>query len=288
MAATMKQTLHYFLLIAALSVFGADAGITHSPELKTGDPEGVGFRLIIEDESSLLGEKAKPVTDNLLAAADLWSRCLKGRARIDLLVKFVPGAGGRATARCPGFSFVKKIGHNSLFETSACAKIRTGNAETDGKPDIEMVVYGDYLPKLWFDPAPQERTAPVAPDRVDAVSLFLHELAHGLGFTGWINPETGEQEREILSTFDRYIVHDQGEFYFVGLRAMKIHGGPVALSRRTSNYHHLGHETKDTPESLRTDLMNGENFALGHRYSISPLDLAILEDCGLPTKSNSR
>jgi hypothetical protein len=283
----VKQTSIFFLLLAALGAFSADPVPSPTTGFESGASAGVVFRVTLEDPSNLLGENALPFRSNLLAAADLWSRCLNGKTNIDVLVKIVPGP-GRATTRCPKPTFVKKVGSNALYEPSACTKVRTGHADTSGQPDIEMTIRGDYLAEFWFDPAPRERTAPVARDRFDAVSLFLHELAHGLGFNGWIDPATGELGGEALSTYDRFVVYDQGEFYFVGLRAMKANGGPLLLSRRNNNYHHLGREGEDCPESLRTDLMNGVLFEDGRRYSISPLDLAILEDCGMVTKSVTR
>ncbi len=283
----MKRTLFFFLLLTVLHGFGADPVPNPAAGFVAGDPAGVAFRVVIEDTSNLLGETARPFRDNLLAAANLWSRCLDGKATIDVLVKVVPGP-GRAVTRCPRMSFLKKVGRNSLYEPSACAKVRGKQVDTGGQPDIEMTIRGGYLAKFGFDPAPRERTAPVAPKCFDAVSLFLHELAHGLGFNGWLNLATGELEGEELSTFDRFVIYDRGEFYFVGLKAMKANGGPVFLSRRNNNYHHLGREGEDCPESLRTDLMNGLFFEDGRRYSISPLDLAILEDCGMPIKSATR
>jgi len=97
-------------------------------------------------------------------------------------------------------------------------------------------------------------------------------VSHGLGFNGWINSATGELEGEAMSTYDRFVIFKEGEFYFVGLRSMKVYGGSVLLSRRNNNYHHLGCEGQDCPEHLQTVLMNGVRFEDGRRYSISPLN----------------
>jgi hypothetical protein len=110
------------------------------------------------------------------------------------------------------------------------------------------------------------------------MSVFLHELGHALVFNGWLDPATGELEGGAMSTYDRHVINDGRSFYFVGLNAMRVHGGPVRLGRTHNNYHHVG----DTPEGpdagLADDLMNGIVFERGRRYAISELDLAILAD----------
>lgn len=275
-----------FLATPGFAAGPATAGTPSPTFFDAGEKNGVTFHVLVDDSSGLLGKNAPLFRENLLAAAELWSRHLKGAVTLNLRVKVVPGA-GRAYARCPHPVAIKKVGANHLYEPSAYAKLRSGVSKDDGAFDIEMTVMGDYLKEFWFDPSPRERTAtppPASERRFDAVSLFLHEIAHGLGMDGWLDPKTGELREARLSTYDRFVVYDGGEFYFVGLRAMKAHGGPLFLSRKNNTYHHLGREGAGCPEDLRTDLMNGVIFQYGRRYSISPLDLAILEDCGLPVK----
>jgi hypothetical protein len=48
------------------------------------------------------------------------------------------------------------------------------------------------------------------------------------------------------------------------------------------NYHHFGNADPRPGSDLIPDLMNGVVFFRGQRYNISPLDLALLADVGVP------
>ncbi len=56
--------------------------------------------------------------------------------------------------------------------------------------------------------------------------------------------------------------------------------------RTLNNYHHLGDERPDVPNDmvLRNDLMTGYHLQWATRYSVTPLDPAILKDCSIQTK----
>jgi hypothetical protein len=142
----------------------------------------------------------------------------------------------------------------------------------------------DYFKTLWFDPDPKTRKAPVPRDKLDALSIFLHELGHAMGFNGFMDPSTGAFSGKCVSTYDRWVARSGTEYFFNGPAAVKLHGHSIPLARRTNNYHHLGDNVPGVDPRLRYDLMNGVFMEYGRRYTISPLDVAILEDCGLPVK----
>lgn len=246
----------------------------------------VTFRVTLGDEHLVLGQQTAALLSNANAATGMWAEHLAGDATLTLHIKIVPGE-GRAHTCCPSTSFVRKLGSGSLYECSAAARLK-GSAKGDPKkPDIEMQLRSDYLRELWFDPDPVRRQGTMPADKLDAVSLFLHEIAHGLGMNGWLNPATGAREGEALSTYDELVQHVDGRFYFTGTRAMQVNGGRVLLSEKQNNHHHVGLEWAENPAHITNDLMNGVLFVKGWRYTISLLDLAILADCGLPVKETS-
>jgi hypothetical protein len=171
-----------------------------------------------------------------------------------------------------------------VTEEGLLHKLRTGEPRRELGPDVEMAFDPDYFKTLWFDPDPRTRKAPVPGDKLDALSIFLHELGHAIGFNGFMNPSTGAFSGEHMSTYDRWVTRNGDEFFFNGPAAVKLYGGPVPLARRSNNYHHVGDNVPSVDPLLRYDLMNGVHMEYGRRYSISPLDMAILEDCGLPLK----
>ena len=163
-------------------------------------------------------------------------------------------------------------------------KLRTGEDRREPGPDVEIAFDPVYFKTLWFDPNPRMRRAPVPNDKLDALSIFLHELGHAMGFNGFMNPDTGNFSGAYMSTYDRWVTRKGSEFFFNGPATVKLYGRPVPLARRNNNYHHLGDNVLGVDPRLRYDLMNGAFMEYGRRYTISPLDLAILEDCGLPVK----
>jgi hypothetical protein len=245
----------------------------------------VTFRPTIEDRAKELTEGKTVVEGNLLAAAELWADNLDGKASLEILFRVDRTANaGRGSGASATTSKVKPYGKNIIHEQSMAARIRTGNEPIRDEPDVVIVLHPDYLKTMWFDPEPKRRTARVPTDRLDAVSVFLHEIGHALAFNGWLDPQTGELKGEAMSTYDRYVVHDGQNFYFVGLEALKVYGRPIPLGREHNNYHHVGNTKGGLDAALADDLMNGIVFEFGKRYSISRLDLAIAADTGVSVK----
>lgn len=249
-------------------------------------PGQITFHLAIEDCANELKEQRAALESNLLAAAELWAEHFDGTASIEIVFRIDHNANaGRGSGNSVTVAKVAKYGRNVIYEQGMAYEIRTGVDPNGDEPDVVVILHPEYLKTLWFDPSPKQRTAPVPDNHLDAVSVFLHELGHALAFNGWLDQTTGELKGEAMSTYDRYVVHDGREFYFVGLNAMRVHGGPIPLSREQNNYHHVG-RAKSPKTELADDLMNGIVFEYGKRYFISELDLAILADTGIPVKQD--
>ena len=139
--------------------------------------------------------------------------------------------------------------------------------------------------ELWFDPSPTSRTGVVPTNRTDARSVFLHEFGHAFAFSGWRDGWTGALPGAYQSAFDALVAPGSAaggpQLFFTGSSATALYGGPVPLT--VGNYGHLGNSSPSQGANLiPTDLMNGVAFSRGTRYHVSPLDLAMLVDTGLP------
>ena len=188
----------------------------------------------------------------------------------------------RATGRSLTSSFAyQNWDGRYIYHQGAAAEIRDGVDPNGAEPDIEIVFGPDYLRnELWFDPNPAARTAPVPTDRTDAVSVVLHELGHAIGFNGWRDLTTGQLPPTYGSTYDAWSFNWYDDVYFYGPRATAVYGGYVPLTR--GNWPHLGNRDGLPGDDLLFDLMNGVNFYRGYRFDVSPLDVAVLADLGLP------
>lgn len=221
------------------------------------------------------------IRDNLLAAADAWTRHLNTASgvRIDVIVRFdssIPRAGGRSLTS----SFVHNNGAFDVFEQGLASELRTGIDPNGSTPDVEIILNPNYTTNtLWFDPNPFDSTANIPANRVDGYSVLLHELGHALAFNGWRNVSTGAIG-SYASTFDELtVVDDDGFSYFVGDMATTIYRDRVPLT--WNNIFHVANNLGFPGDDLITDLMNGVILHRARRYDISLLNLAIAYDVGV-------
>ena len=115
----------------------------------------------------------------------------------------------------------------------------------------------------------------------DLVHVLEHELAHGFALSGYRGSDG--QLDGLATPFDELsTITASGLDYFVGPAASYVYGGPVPLTTAQgpgSNYYHVGVGNASDPASLSNDLMY---WISGPNRSISALDVAILEDTGIP------
>jgi len=204
----------------------------------------------------------------LTSAAEEWARFLRAPqdVTIEILVQPVDRIAASGTSQKQ--AFVYNNGSCDVFEQGAAAEIRTGidpnGAEADAKITLNPAV------SWWFDPDPLSRTAPVPEGQEDAYSILLHEMGHVLGFrwmsslqTTWGELVDGEREDDAVG----------GRCYFVGESAMAIEGRPVQLSSLDCQHIRVGDE----------NVVMGGAFWSDRQY-ISPLEVAMLADIGLPMR----
>ena len=221
------------------------------------------------------------IETNLVAAGRAWGKQLIGHATFDIEVEFDPGFPSAAGASVSA-PMVDRNGPFNVLEMGMSYELRTGIDPNGSGPDGRVVIGTGYLQnELWFDPRPKRRMDPVPGDRTDAVSVFLHEFGHMLGFNGWRDDFDGSLPGTVESLFDLLVRFDGTDFFFNGSSAMAEYGTPVPLT--FGNIYHLGNRSPRPGAELRSDLMNGVVFLRGTRYEISPLDVAALTDAGVPT-----
>lgn len=240
------------------------------------------FTVIIDDPGGELEPHTEAIRANLQAAADKWASLLGSNASIDILLHTdggVPYAYGRSFTT----SYVTTTGGFDIFEQGAAGEIRTGVDPNGPDIDIEIGINPDYaVNELWYDPEPTVRTEPVPGNRTDAMSVFLHELAHALVYNGWIDGFNGGFPGDYMSTFDQQTAFDGKNFFFIGSHASLVYGTAPPITY--GNPFHLGNQSPRPGKDLILQLMNGIVFFHGQRYFISNLDLAIAADVGLRTR----
>jgi hypothetical protein len=258
------------------STFGLAPGNTSTPQAPNGQ---INYTITFSDPGGVNSAYYAPITSNLRAAGAFWATYLAASGNIEVEVEFTSSVrfapGGSVTS-----VVVRNNGTRDILEQGVAYKLRTGIDPNGVTPDARIKINPNYLRNnLWFDPHPTQRTDSIPPNRTDAVSVFIHELGHALAFNGWMNGTTGQLPSTYMSTFDERVQFDGTNFYFIGPNAQAQYGRPVPITY--GNPFHLGNNSPRPGSDLLSDLMNGIVFRYQTRYYISPLDLAIVQDCGI-------
>ena len=229
-----------------------------------------------ETPSTLSFEQS--LSANIGAALDLWTEHLAGGASLEIEI-VLTDAVQRAAGHSVTSGLVGQMGAVEVYEQGVAFEIRTGTDPNGAQPDLRILLNTAYLEhELWLDPQPTQRQAAVPLDRVDAVSVFAHELGHALAFNGWGSEYGGGNFVPYASTWDTHTAFDGTGLSFIGAAAMQVYGGPVPVT--LGNNWHVGRDSGPGADLL-DDLMNGVSLQRGRRYDVSALDRAMLSDMGL-------
>jgi hypothetical protein len=235
------------------------------------------FSVSFNDPTHAFSQYYGQLESAIAAAGEYWSRYVPGSGSIEVEVRFDPSiptvASAAATAVSDG-----EIDGVTVYQQGVASEMMTGVDPNGAAPDAISTIGVSYLDQLWFDPDPMSRSAPVDPTKVDAVSVFTHEIGHMIALNGWKDPASGAMPGPYESSFDAQTAPFEGGLAFVGPAAEAVYGGPVPLSGFAPG--HLGRPG----DAAASDLMNGVTFYTGTRYAISALDVAIVEDSGVTVR----
>lgn len=238
----------------------------------------VGASVQIVDTAHQVTDLYNQIVSNVGAAVSDWGQHLFGGGQVDVEVQ-VTDSVARAAASSRASAYVGTQGGLMLYDAGAAYKINSGVDVNGAAPDIEILVNPSYLRnELWFDPDPASRQTAVPWDKTDAMSVFIHELGHALGFNGWGSSVDGSLPGNYASTWDVHTHLDGSALFFTGASSASVYGGAVPVT--LGNNFHIGNAT-GAGSDLLGDVMNGVSFSQGRRYDISALDLAMAQDMGV-------
>lgn len=234
------------------------------------------FSVSFDDPTGAYTKYYDELRTTFTAAGEYWSRHVPGSGSIELEVRFDPSISTIASAASSSVAS-GQIDGKTIYQQGVASEMMTGVDPNGTAPDAVTTIGASYLDQLWFDPHPMSRSAPVDPGKVDALSVFMHEIGHMIALNGW-KDATGALPGTYESTFDAHTALLGSGLAFTGPAAEAAYGGPVPLSRFATG--HLG----NPGDAAASDLMNGVAFVTGTRYDISALDLAVLKDCGVSVR----
>jgi len=241
-------------------------------------PASITYNVTFADPGGPYASYYPAITAALQAAGVEWNKHLVGSGNLEVEISManIPTMDGTSVSN----GFVRNDGTRDIYEQGAAYEVRTGIDPNGADPDIRIRIGTAYLTdQLWFDPNPQTRNAPIPANKIDAISVFTHELGHAFVFNGWMNGTTGQLPPTYMSTMDEHSSFDGTNLFFNGAGAAGRNGGPVPLPY--GNYGHLGNNAPRPGSNLLLDLMNGVVYYYQARYFISPLDSEITRDCSI-------
>ncbi|MBR0907028.1 hypothetical protein [Bradyrhizobium liaoningense] len=232
------------------------------------------FSVALNDPNNIAGSSASNILQTAQVAANMWASHLQGFGNIEIQISFAHLGSNTLMNGGPARSvFVGEESGIDIFNGGAAAEIQTGTDPNGTTPDILITINQDYLDQLFYDPS---FVQPVPAGKIDAVSVFAHEIGHGLVFGSRRNsdgtiatdPSAGPYEQ----VYDQHISIIGGSGYFSGPNTLAVYGQPVPLHQ---DFGHIGSNT-----SGRQDLMMAA--PIHSHIAISDLDLAFGQDIGLP------
>jgi hypothetical protein len=279
-----------------------------------------GFDIDVNDPKHLLTDKQKAqIKEDMVKAGKEWMDHIDNPNHVPINIQINinddPKDDQLANGR-PAYSM--PTGPNGTWESAVEYKLQHGGAEgdtsfakmSDGKPvDVIININSHDLNQLNLDPnsskgkdaAPAHKGGGILgalgdllgdDNKVDMTSLLAHEFGHGLGIgrTSALDTETGTFNGSRQTTWESLLDIQKSGTTFTGSHAEQEHGGPVVVTTdiKDENYQHFGNSASDVtdPKADGPELMYGGGLTPGTSYSVSPLDVATLQDLGYQTKGS--
>ena len=229
---------------------------------------GTNFKYIIDFGDSNLGDYLPDVKANLQKALDNIGQYIRSDAVFNLKVsgKYKDSnVLAETDSTMTQATLHEKQSIDTSFVSDSLYQYELNPNSADASLLINLVRIGD----MSFSGKPE-------PDKFDLTSILTHEVLHGLAFTGTL----GNVNTNLRTKYDELVNMQDGVPFFVGENAKKANAGnPVPLASEKSGYGSAFYHV-----AIPADLMS-ESIKKGEVKTISPLDVAMLEDIGIPLAS---
>jgi hypothetical protein len=256
--------------------------------------------LPVNDTAGLTGQQVSDIVADLNAATLDWAQYLTGYTTLRIQLNILPGSQGAELANggpTEDIGTATTLDGRQLDIASSLIALTTGDHAPGLASDITVNVLAGNLGSIYVNPAPTPTPSGTVPDgEIDLVSLFRHELAHGLGFGGLTTSQGALGPQETL--FDHYIQDTivNGTLTaaaFTGPNAEAAYAALIGTNVPTpvpltilNNGEGFAHFANGPGDPTAGDLMSGLGLKAGTQTDISALDLAVLKDVGEPVTAD--
>ena len=157
----------------------------------------VQFQLTIEPLPGDFAKLEPVIREHILTAAQMWVDHVECKpCAIEIIFRLQPWNARGFGHSLAGVPIEEKVNGRPLVEEGWGARTAHGrrSQRLGSTPDVEMAFDPEYFKTLWWDPHPNSRHAVVPKDKLDAMSVVLHELGHAIAFNGRLDPKTGKSK----------------------------------------------------------------------------------------------
>lgn len=233
-----------------------------APATPTTISGGTNLKYSVDFSKANLGNNLANVEANVKTALENIGQYISSKATFNLQIlteKTTPKTLAEASA-----SMVTTNSNGISQTTEFLANSVSGIDSNSAMPDATLYINLANLSEMSFS------GTPVA-GKYDLTSILTHEILHGLAFTGNLDATGG-----LKTPYDALVSIQNNSPVFTGTHAQAANGNnPVALDSASagdgSAYYHV---------MVANDLMS-DSIGKGEVRTISPLDVAMLQDMGL-------
>jgi len=225
------------------------------------------------DLGKLTQAEQQAILATMNAAAQIWAHYLTpNNVTIDIKIAIdnrlfggnVLADGGPDAYLSTGANFNGK----PVYDTGTAIKLRGGGDINGAAPEIDVGLTVDSIRN--FLTFKTDDSAAVPAGRYDALSVFLHEIGHGLGIIDTADfasfPGVG--------VYDTFVQNGK----FIGANAEAAAGLPLGIPLEAASLSHISEASPLGGDLMSTAITSGTNA------HISALDLGILQDIGVAVR----
>ena len=230
---------------------------------------GDGFKYTLDLSQANLGDYLPNVVDSLKKALENIGQYIHSDVVFNIKV-IGQNASPDILAEADATMTEEVTSSQKMIDTSFVSDVTYQSELHPNAPDANLFINLARIGDMSFNGTP-------APDKFDFTSIATHEILHGLAFTGTL----GNTDTPLKTKYDELVMMQNNMPYFVGINAEKANAGkPVPLAPESagngSAFYHV---------NIQGDLMS-DTIKKGQVSAISPLDLAILQDVGIPVPND--
>ncbi len=230
---------------------------------------GTNFKYTIDFSEANLGDNLAAIKENIKNALDNIGQYVASNAVFNLKVLSKSENSSMLAETNSTMTTATSFGQQSI-DTSFVSDSIYGSELSPDTADAKLFINLARIDEMSFSGVP-------TPDKYDLTTIITHEVLHGLAFTGALN----DGNVPLKTGYDELVTVQNGTPFFIGRHAKTANAGnAIPLSPDTS-----GAGSAVYHVAIPSDLMS-ESIKKGEVKTISPLDVAMLQDIGVTIASS--